>query len=193
MINGKYWLFGLLCFLFCGVNLFAAKLVSVKSGDISVIKKPSISLLELDFSNTKVGDETLLEYQQRHGDDYVRDWPDAAEATRFSFMEFFNKKNKKGMQFTPVTSEASYKMVIRVNYLNMGDSFSRFIAGGVTGFSGKAGGMLMKGSIDIIDMRTNSVVCTIDIDGVKGAGNPSLQIRLQSAFNYLAENVRKLK
>ena len=184
----KSLLFGLL-FLFCTVTLFAANPVTVKSGNVSVIKKPSIALLEIYFSDTRVGDETMEDYQQRRGDNFIEEWPEAVASTHLSFVKFFNRKNKKGMQLTTEAMNASYKMVININYLNMGDSFSWVIPYA----SKKAGGMLMKGYIDIIDMETNHVVCSLNMDGVKGVGLPHLKDRLQSMFNYLADNIYSLK
>ena len=185
----KALLFSLL-FLFCTATLFAANPVTVKSGDVSVIKKPSIAFLEIDFSNTKVGVETLEEWQKRRGDDFVRDWPDAASSAQLSFIKFFNKKNNKGMQLTTEAIDVSYKIVVKVENLNVGDSFSIFLP---FVMSKKAGGMLMNGSIDIIDIVNNNVVCTLDVQGVKGVGSPYTKIRLQSMFNYLADSIYKLK
>ena len=184
-------LFGLLC-LFGTMTLFAAKrvpLVTVASGDASVLKKPSTAILEIDFSDTKIGEETMEEYQQRRGEDFIRDWQEAMASTYITFIKFFNKKLKKGIQLTAEETKVAYKMIIHVNYLNMGDSFSLWIPYSST----KAGGLLMKGTIDIIDMETNNVVCILNVDGVKGVGVPRVKDRLQSMFNYLADNIYIVK
>ena len=188
----KPLLFGLLS-LFCTAMMFAAmpaSLVTVKSGDASVLKTPSFALLEINFSDAKVGTETFEEYQQRRGENFIRDWPDAVMQTYASFKNFFNKKNKKGMQLRlEEGGDVTYKMVINVSYLNMGDSFSVMLP-----YSNrKAGGMLMNGSIDIIDIGTNNVVCSLAFDGIKGLGLNRTADRLQSMFNFLADNIYAVK
>ena len=184
----------LLC-LFYAVTLFAAKTVTVQSGDISVIKKPSIALLEINFSNTKVGNETLDEYQTRRGKVIIREWKAIMASTKTSLPKFFNSTNQKGMQLTTEAVEASYKFVIHVNEFYTGDSFSGTIAMMANPFhiSGKAGGALMKGTVDIIDMKTNNVVCRLDVNGIKGKGNMSFEYRFHSMFNYLAQTICKIK
>ena len=110
-------------------------------------------------------------------------------STNITFKNFFNRKNKNRLQLTTEATVAAYKMVINVDYLNMGDSFSTWMPYS----SNKAGGMLMNGTIDVIDMKTKNVVCSLDINGVKGAGLPRTKDRLQSMFNYLADNICVLK
>jgi hypothetical protein len=182
----------LLLFLFClffTVTLFAAKPVTVESGDVSVIKKTSLALLEINFSDTKVGDVTMEEYQKRRGNDFIIEWPDVVRSTHLSFVKFFNNKNKKGLQLTTEAINVSYKLVIDVSYLNMGDSFSNLIPYS----SRKAGGTLMDGYIDIIDLKTNKVVLALNVNGMKGKGYLSWQTRLRSVFEYLADNICGLK
>ena len=171
------------------VTLFAAKPVTVVSGDVSVLKKASLALLEIDFSNAKVGDVTMEEYQNRRGTDFIIEWPDVVQSTHLAFVKFFNNKNQKGLQLTTEAIGVSYKMVINVSYLNMGDSFSGLIPYS----SRKAGGALMNGFIDIVDVKTNKVVCALDVIGLKGKGYLDQKTRLRSVFEYLADNMYKLK
>ena len=190
----KSLLLFVLC-LFYTVAMFAAKPVTVQSGDVSVIKKPSIALLEINFADTKVGNETLDEYQTRRGKVIIREWKAVIASTKVSLPRFFNKKNRNRMQLTTEAVDASYKFIIHVNELNMGDSFSGTIAALANpfGFAGKAGGVLMNGTIDIIDMKTNNVVCRLNVNGIKGKGNVSLEHRFHSMFNYLSQTICGLK
>jgi hypothetical protein len=188
------FLCGLLCLLSV-VNVFAAKPVSVKSGDISVLKKPSKALLEIDDSAAKVGDQTLAEYLESRGGDFVRDWPKDKGAASINFAALFNKKNKKGMQLPSlgdletIDSDATYKMVIRISSLDMGNGASAFTPMG----SRKAGGCIMSGTADIVDLKTNEVVCTLNIDKIKGLGTFSEAARLTLMFRELATSICKLK
>jgi len=186
-MSKKVLLFGLLC-LFCTANVFAGNPVSVKSGSISVLKTPSKALLEVDYSAAKVGKETLDEYLKRRGDDFVRDWPRDKETAIQYFKARFDKKSK-GMKLTTDESSASYKIVIRVKNLDMGNASGIF-----TPFaSAKAGGVIMTGTIDIIDLATNKVVCVLNVDEVKGEGFVSETVRLGMMYNELATMICKLK
>ena len=198
MSNGKVMrktilLCSLLCLL-CTVNLFGGNSVSVKSGDASVFKKASKALLEIDYSSAKVGGKTLDDYLKERGDDFVRDWPRDKETAASYFKTRFNKKSK-GMQLTTDASSASYKIVIHVNNLDMGNPASAIVANAVFGYGigAKAGGVIMTGTIDIIDMKTNEVVSVLYIDEVKGDGHPSETIRLGQMYVELATDICKLK
>ena len=179
MFSRKMLLLGLLC-LFGVVTLFAAKTITLKSGDVSVVKKPALAFFEIDFSNAKVGDETMEEYQKRRGDDFIRDWPEAVKRSYVFFTKNFNKTNKKGIQLTTDKDaiNVSYRFVVTVYNLNMGDGWS-----GLTPIhKNKAGGMLMSGSIDIIDMENNTVVCSFKFENVKGLGHIRVRDRLDYWF-----------
>jgi len=179
---------GLLCLL-SAVNVFAGNPVSVKSGDISVLKNQSNAILEIDYSNTKVDNkETLDEYLKRRGDDFVKDWPKDKETAANYFIGRFNNKNK-GMQLLmePATN-ANYKIVIHVNNLDMGNGGSTFNPYA----SPKAGGVIMTGTVDIVDMKTNKIVCTLTVDEVKGLGHVSETTRLGLMYFELATIICKL-
>ena len=186
-MNKTLLLFISLCLLY-NVNLFAAKEVSVKSGTVSVLKNSSKALWEIDYSNAKVGDKTLDEYLQSRGEDFVKDWPRDKEIAANYFRDRFNKKNK-GMKLTEEVSAASHKIVIRVNYLDMGNGASFLMPYA----SAKAGGCIMSGTIDIIDIKTNEVVCVLNVDKVKGNGTFSETIRLGLMYFELATLISKLK
>ena len=180
--------FSLLC-LAGSISLFAGKPVTVKSGDLSVLKKSSTAFFEIDFSATKVGTQPIDEYLKGRGDDFVRDWPQDKVIAANYFYAQFNGCNKKGMQITPDDRGVDYKMVIHVKTLDMGNPAGIFVPFAPA----NAGGVIIDGTVDIIDMNTNAVVCTLNIDGVKGDGYPSESIRLGLAFSELASCMCKLK
>ena len=187
----KRTLFLLLLCLFCTATVFAGKPVTVKSGSVSALKTPSKSLLEIDYSATKVGKQSLEEYLQGRGEDFVKDWPRESETAVSYFRERFNKKSK-GTKITTDETAASYKIVIHVKYLDMGNAGSFFVTMAIGG-SQKAGGVIMSGSIDIIDLKTNNVVCVLYVDDVKGAGHPQDAIRMGMMYFELATQMCKLK
>jgi hypothetical protein len=183
---------GLLC-LWSTASVFAAKAkpVTVESGNISVLKSPSKALLEIDYSAAKVGEKTFDEYLKGRGDDFVRDWPEDSKKAATNFATRFNKKNKKGAQILfPLTedvADAAYKLVIRVESLDMGN------ASGINPFASiDAGGVIMSGAVDIVDVKTNEVVCTLKVNEVKGIGHVSETVRLGMMYFELATLICKL-
>ncbi|MDR2684788.1 MAG: hypothetical protein LBB53_05355 [Prevotellaceae bacterium] len=151
------------------------------------MKKPKKAALEVDYSNAKVGNQTLNDYLQTRGDDFVRDWPSDKAQAETAFMTQFNTKSK-GLKLT-ADADVVYKMVIRVKYLDMGNSAGIFMPFATA----KAGGCIMSGTVDIVDLQTKSIVCTLSIDKVKGKGIPSESIRLQNMFVQLAKSIVKAK
>jgi len=186
-MSKKALLGSLLC-LFCTVNVIAGNPVSVKLGETSVLKNPSKAYLKIDYSAAKVGEDTLDEYLKKRGDDFVRDWPQVDATTATMFKEQFNKKSK-GMTLVTDSTDVSYKFVIHVNSLDMGNGASAFVPFGTP----KAGGVIMSGTIDIIDMQTDEVACTLLVDNVKGLGAFSETSRLGLMYTELAKLLCKLK
>jgi uncharacterized membrane protein len=177
--------------LFCTVAVIAGKPVTVKSGKVSVLKTQSKSLLEIDYSSTKVGKLPLNEYLKERGDDYLKDWPRESETAASYFREQFNKKSK-GTKITSDEEAASYKIVISPKFIDMGNAGSFFVTMAIGG-SRKAGGVIMSGPIEIIDLATNKVVCVLYVDDVKGKGHPKDAIRMGMMYQELAKKMCKLK
>jgi len=183
----KSLLFTAMC-LFCAVSLFANNTVTVKSGKASVLRESAKAFLEIDYAATKVGDQTLDEYLEMRGENFVKNWPnDIAFAAKY-FKDRFNKKNK-GLKTAPDESTVSYKIIIHINHLNMGNSGSAFVPMA----SSKAGGIVMTGTVDIVDVKTNEVVCTLDVYQVKGVKHVSANVRMGLMFMELATKMCALK
>ena len=174
--------------LLCTVSLFAVNSVTVKSGKSSVLKTSAKASLEVDYSATTIGDQALDEYLQARGDDYVKNWSKDTEYAAKYFKERFNKKNK-GLKIAPDPSEAAYKIVIHVQNLNMGNSGSAFVPFA----SSKAGGIVMTGTVDIVDIQLNEVVCTLEVDQVKGVKHVSATVRMGLMFMELATKMCAIK
>ena len=179
--------------LFCSVNLLiGGNPVSVKSGNVSVLKEVSKALLEIDYSEAKVGKLLFDEYLKEQGEDYVRDWPRESETAISYFRERFNKKSK-GIKLTTDESVTSYKILIRPKTIDMGNAGSYFVSMAIGVASNKAGGVIMCGSIDIIDLKTDQVVCSLYVDDVKGKSHYKDAIRMGYMYDELAKKICKLK
>ena len=178
-------------FIFCilvGVMSYAGDEISLKSGNPKVLYDNSKATLEIDYSKTMVKKETLKEYLNRRGADFVKDWPDDSKKAREFFIVRFNKKNKNGMQIIETEGKsAPYKIILHVSYLDMGNGGSAFNPWA----SAKAGGVIMNGTLDIVDVNKNMLVCSMSADDVKGIGHPSETVRLGACYFELATRMLK--
>jgi len=178
--------------LFCftaTLSLFAGKPVTVKSGSPSVLKQSSTALLEVDLSAAKVGAKPLEEHLKSVKDGTLREVSDAQALVENYFTTRFNYLNKKKMQIVSYTEDVDYKIVVYVKVLDMGNDAGAFIPYAPS----TAGGVAINGTADIIDMRTDNVVCTLNIDNVRGGASPTMRLRMAIAFQTLAEYICKLK
>lgn len=172
----------LFLFFLTNITVFAIEPVTVKSGDASVLTITAKAILEVDYSATIIGGLPLDEHLERMGEEYVRDWPHEREFAINYFEKYFNKKNK-GMKLTKEESEAAYKIVIRVVSLDLG-------SGRVLG--GYGNGCIMSGSIDIIDLKTDKIVCTLSVYRQEGANAAPEKTRLGYMYYQLALSMAQL-
>ena len=188
----KKILLALAALLWSTVSLLAGSPVTVKSGDLSVLKTPAKAKIVFNYSGTYVGEDgartmTLNKYLNSRGKDFVKDWPsDHAKAEEY-FAIRFSKKNKKGLTAAEKGEKAQYTMTVNVKTLDMGNAAGAFI-----GMSAKAGGVIMWGDITIKNAK-GKVVLTLDVDGVKGKASPSESMRLGLCYMDLATRIAKLK
>jgi len=182
------FLFGLFC-LTSAITLFAGKPVTVKSGNISVLKESSTAHLEIDFSNAKVDNKSLAEHLRNSKDESLKDLNDAKGMAEFYFTARFNNYSGKRMYIKEDVQDVDYKIVVRVSSIDVGNDAGAFIPYAPA----TAGGMALFGTVDIIDMNTKNVVCTINVENLKGESSPSIRLRMILAFQQLAESMRKLK
>lgn len=166
---------------------FAGDEITLRSGNPKVLYQAVSAALEIDYSSTMVKKETLDEYLKGRGEDFVRDWPEDIKKAQSYFVTRFNKKNKKGMQLVEADESVAYKMVIHISYLDMGNGGSAFNPWA----SAKAGGVIMNGVVDIIDLKKNKIVCSMSAEDVKGLGHVSETVRLGMCYFELASRMLK--
>lgn len=178
----------LFCSIFYCALSYAGDEIILKSGNPKVLYESVEATLEIDYSETMVKTETLNEYLNRRGADFVKDWPEDSQKAKEFFIVRFNKKNKNGMQIIETVGQsAPYKIVLHVSYLDMGNGGSSFVPWA----SAKAGGVIMNGTLDIIDVENKAIVCTMSAEEVKGVGHPSETIRLGACYFELASRMLK--
>jgi len=180
-------LFGIFCII-CTMNLFAGKPVTVKSGDVTILKQKSTAVLEVDFSKTKIGTQTLDAYLKEHGSDWENGWPTDKLWSETCFTGRFNNYNGK-MQIQTDTDDVDYKIVIHVLTMDMGNPAGVFIPYAPS----TAGGVTIAGTVDFVDLKTKDVVLSLVYEKVQGESSPSARVRMALAFTQLAEYIRKLK
>jgi hypothetical protein len=179
----KLVLFGLI-FLLSITNLFAENPITVISGDISILKIKSLAFLEVDYSETKIGDQTLEEYLISRGD---KNWTRDNELA-IPFFSTWMKRKSKGIKMTENMTEASYKIIIHVKMLDLG-----FGGGAFVPLTVKLGGCVLYGTIDIIDLKTNETVCILDVNNLKGDKHNLQTVRLGYMYRTIADYLCKLK
>ncbi|MDR0895170.1 MAG: DUF4421 domain-containing protein [Prevotellaceae bacterium] len=174
-----------LCIILYATTTYAANPVSVKFGNPSIFKQRVKAVIEFDYSNAKVGKKDLNTYLKDRGENFVRDWPQDKITAGNLFITQFNKKNKDGLQIVANTETATYKIIVHVQDLDMGNPASSFIP-----FSpAKSGGCIMSGIIEIMDINANNIVCSLSVNKVKGMKSVSETSRIGLMYYDLAKCV----
>jgi len=174
-------------------SLYARKQdhVSVSSGDVAILgEKKALCSVKFDYSDTKVGDQPLMEYLKEKGGDYVEDWDEEALFAQQYFYASFNDENGRGMQVTAFAPEDDYdyEMTIHVEELDMGEGGSMFNPWARR----DAGGMKMSGTIVIKSTETGKVALILEVDGIKGESHVSQRVRMGLMYDNLAEEIADL-
>ena len=163
--------------------------LQVVSGNLAYLNLDATALVRFDYSQTMVEDKTLDQYLQSRGDDFVRDWPSDCKKAALYFINRVNSKNKKGGGIQTTDDGPAHLMLLfHVKTLDMGNGGSTFIpmAGA------KAGGVIMNGTLEIINLSTNAVVCTVNIVNIKGQGHVSETVRLGLCYFEMATQLLKM-
>ena len=98
-----------------------------------------------------------------------------------SFVTYFNEKKKSSIKMRVGLHEsgAAYTMKIKVKSMNVGAV--------AFGFSHKTGGVVLNGTLSVINNKSGKTVCEYEFEGVKGTMAPKFEIRAISAYRYLAD------
>ncbi len=173
-----------------GISLlsFAKDEVNVKSGDPKfLISEASTATVTIDFTNAVVEEgETITEYLNRRGEDWVNDWPQVQQEVKDVFVNVFNKKNKKGMQIVDDGEAVTYYVIIDVSAVDFGNTANAFVKNPFGKTS--QGGASISGTLSVVDVSTKEVKCTMEIDEVIGVATYSETGRLKITFMYVAKN-----
>ena len=175
--------------LFIGIlSAKAANPVTISAGSAAALKNCGEVVCVFDYSNATIKGKPLMEYLESRGEDFVRDWPTDTETINMSFMTFFNMKNKLGIQMVSASETAKYKFVLTYSEMDLGNGGSSLAP-----FSNaKAGGFIMSGTANFIDISTGETVLSFAIDELKGLGGFTETSRRTTTHFDLTKKMFKL-
>lgn len=174
--------------MFIAVTMWAD--ANVKSGSMRTLKNAATRItVTWDYSNMLIEDKAPEAFLKEKGPDWERDYPAEVAAGESAFAVQFNKKNKKYAQITDDEDVAQYEMIIHVQQFNYGSTATAVI------FGGFARGASLKGTVEIVEKASKSIICTISYDcagkasGVKAYGSEGRRVY---ACEDLAKDLAKL-
>ena len=191
--------------------VMAGNEITVSAGDASVLKTANEAKIVVDTRNTivvemnkngKHDDEEaakpLQEYLKDRGNDFVADFPNVV-ATGINFFQarIYSKLQKKGGVKVAEISNPTHEFRIIIDELDYGNSATSIIANvpGIsvfaTGFSGRAGGMIIKGRVEYVNLSTGMAEVVFDIPHFRGYAESSDKRRMGSLLYEVASKIVK--
>lgn len=159
------------------LSISAMAKVKVKSGSAACMREEATAVIVFDYSEaTYDEDET---YQAWCGEDYE-------ERVNLSITDFINafNSNSKGLQINNEATDAKYRIIVKVGdcdqSMDMGCSW---------------GEMRFKCSamITVVEIATDEVVCTVEVDEEEGLCDYVPNDRIGSCFRAIARELAKKK
>ena len=159
------------------LSVSAMAKVKVKSGSAACMKEDATAVIEFDYSEATYDEDES--YQSWCGEDFE-------ERVNLSIEEFvgaFNK-NSKGLQINNEDTNAKYRIVVKIGDCDM-----------TRDMGCSWGEMKFKCSamVTIVEIATNEVVCTIEVDEEEGLCDYVPNDRIASCFRSIARELAKKK
>ena len=185
--------------------------VNVSAGDASVLMTANEARIVVDTRNTIVVEmnrngkhdeeepaKPLQEYLKGRGNDFVADFPNVL-ATGITYFQarIYTKLERKGGVKVADVSNPTHEFRIIIDELDYGNSATSIIANipGVsvfaTGFSGRAGGMIIKGRVEYVNLSTGKAEVVFDIPHFRGHAQPSDKLRMGNLLFEVASQIAK--
>ena len=172
-------------FTICTATIGKAGDIKVLSGDLSVVNNPSITAtVRFDYAALYIEDQPYMEYLEKRGADFVRNWPSESQMSEDYFIKCWNHDYKKGMKLS-VAAKSDYMMVIVVNEMDMGSGAASYFIG----FG--AGGAKMSGMMYLFKGNNHVPLLTVEIDGQTGRSGLTEMVRRNDLYGELAEDMVK--
>lgn len=185
--------------------------VNVSAGNASVLMIANEARIIVDTRNTIVVEmnrngkhdeeepaKPLQEYLQSRGNDFVADFPNVV-ATGINYFQARIYKKLQGNGGVKVSniSNPTHEFRIIIDELDYGNSATSIIANvpGVsvfaTGFSGRVGGMIIKGRVEYVNLSTGMAEVVFDIPHFRGHAESSDKLRMGSLLYEVASEIVK--
>ncbi len=175
----KVLLFLMAAFISLGAFAKGQPQVSVKSGDINVLREKVTATLTLDWEGTTWEEDQSFETWS--GEDYLERIVTAQTALANSFNGAYGPKVVEGKE----ANDAKYKIVFKIDNLEQHQAGLNF--GQLT--------LAITGTMDFIDIKTGKVALSLSFHKFKGLPEYAFLYRMKVAFACLGVKLcgKKLK
>ena len=159
--------------------------VVLKSGDVSVFQKEATANVVIDDHKVLIdgtgktadvyyGEKSVAEYEQ-----FIANINRGHE----SFITSFNEKKRAKIKFVLSGSDVDTQYTLKVNLslMNVGH------AGGIWSMKKKTGGVLINGTMGLIEKATGKVICEFEFGNLQGRKGYTFQQRISNCYAALGE------
>jgi len=168
----------------------AAQEFELKSGSLQrVLQKDKKAALTIDFSKAKMADlskkeltETLMMDHLKANDSYTFEhWKEHADECHEFFSERWNDE-KGAPKIVDEDSDDATDMTITIkfDYIDFGST-----AASLWGWSKKAGGVIMRGTVTFADASGQSV-CEVSVNDYRGQSNRGIDMKMPTFGRRMA-------
>ena len=154
---------------------------TVTSGNfVEITSQPGkTATVEFDYDKAKVGNlttkdisnETLVAFLKKNDEKAFEKWDAIQADSKKYFINRWNEEKKSRFMFVE-DGKADYKVKIHADQIDTGN------AGAATwSMSKRDGGVVMNGSLEIIDTKSGKQVCKVKINRYKGASRTTFDVK----------------
>lgn len=154
-------------------------------GDIKVLKGTATYDVVFDYSALEIEDKPVAEYLQSRDDKFRNAWDSEIVPGSEQMGKIVPSQVNKN--FTLAT-EPQYRFVIKLVGLKLGNAGQMFNPFSST----KAGGAVITGDMDIVDVASNEVVAVIHFNEIQGVSTFSDRDRWILAYSELVKKIKKV-
>ena len=175
-----FWIVAMMAF----VSTVSAQKLAL-DGDWLMLKGSGTYILEVDYADLKIEDQTVEEFLKAQDEKFNNAW--ATEIVPQSAQYAALVPNYANSKFTLDLLNPQYKFVIKVNRLKLGFGGGAFIP-----FAGaKAGGANICGEMKVYDVQSGEMLGSMTFDDVQGVSATSDAQRWGMSYYELGKRLKK--
>jgi hypothetical protein len=177
-----------LLLMMMAVTANAKSAVAVKSGDVNVfVQSGKTATLKLDFSKAKIAnlskneltDKLMRTHLEETDPVTAENWESKhVPECRAFFIERWNE-GKNCLKMVDGTS-GDYQVIVNIDYIDFGSG-----SAAVWGFGKKAGGAIIRGTLDVKD-ASGKTICTLDINDLRGMSQRTMDMKFPTFGRRMA-------